>query len=134
MYVKTLLTSILFSISLLPSLTPASHALGCVNADVSNQVRITGSKDAPGVQKNMVNQAIDPTTCVGNANVHQSAQTHVGAEGADQVRTSNQYSAGSGRSIAIPRNVMGAGNVNVRVGTATSVYSPALDPKFMPKR
>jgi hypothetical protein len=134
MYAKTLLTSLLFSISLIPSITPAAHALGCVNADVSNQVKITGSKGAPGIQKNTVNQAIDPTSCVGNANVHKSTQLNVGAEGADQVRTSNQFSAGSDRNSVIPKNVMGAGNVNSHVGNATSVYSPALDRKFLPKR
>jgi hypothetical protein len=134
MYAKTLLTSLLFSISLIPSITPAAHALGCINADVSNQVKITGSKGSPGVQKNTVNQAIDPTSCVGSANVHKSTQLYVGAEGADQVRTSNQFSAGSGHNSVIPKNVMGAGNVNFRVGNATSIYSPALDPKFLPKR
>jgi hypothetical protein len=130
MYVKTLLTSILFSISLIPSITPAAHALGCVNTDISNQLKITGSKAAPGAQKNTVHQAIDPS-CVGNASNHQSTQVYVGADGADQRRTSSQSSAGSGYNGLIPSNV---GNVIFHVNTPTSVYSPPLDPKFMPKR
>lgn len=133
MYARILLTSIVFSLSLLPQVTPAAHALGCVNADISNQIKITGSKDAAGVQQNTVNQAIDPTNCVGNVNINKSTQVYVGAEGADQVRTSNQFSGGSGSSV-IPSNVMGAGNVNIQVGTATTIYNPALDPTFLPKR
>jgi hypothetical protein len=128
------ITSLLFSIALLPRFTPPAHALGCVNADVSNQVNVTGSKDAPGVQKNTVNQAIDPNSCVGNVNVHKSNQVHVGADGANQIRNSNQYSGGTGNNGVIPSSVMDAGNVNVNAGTATSVYSPALDPKFLPKK
>jgi hypothetical protein len=130
---KILATTILFSISLLPNVTPAAHALGCVNADVSNQVNITGSKDAPGAQQNTVNQAIDPNACVGNANVHKSTQLHVGPEGANQIRNSNQFSGGANNS-AIPSSVMDAGNVNVKASTATSVYNPALDTKFLPKK
>jgi hypothetical protein len=134
MYSKILLTSILFSISFIPNVTPAAHAIGCVNADISSQVKITGSKDTPGVQKNTVNQAIDPTTCIGNMNIHKSTQFYVGAEGVDQIRNSNQYSAGSGHNGLIPSSVMDKGNVTVRVGTATTVYNPALDPNFLPKK
>jgi hypothetical protein len=133
MNAKFLATGILCSIALLTKLTPAAHALGCVNADVSNQVKITGSKDAPGSQQNTVNQAIDPNACVGNVNVHKSTQTYVGGDGADQTRNSNQYSGGSHNNV-IPSNVMDAGNVNVRVGTGTTVYSPALNPRFAPKK
>lgn len=133
MKAKILVTSILFSIALLPKFTPAAHALGCVNADVSNQVNITGSKDAPGVQQNNVNQAIDPNACIGNVNVHKSTQVNVGAEGANQIRNSNQYSGGSNNGT-IPSNVMDAGNVNVKASTATTIYNPALDPKFLPKK
>jgi hypothetical protein len=134
MTAKILAASILFSLALLTKITPAAHALGCVNADVSNQVNITGSKDAPGVQKNNVNQAIDPNTCVGNVNVNKSTQLNVGAESANQIRNSNQYSGGIDRNNAIPSSVMDAGNVNVNAGTATNVYTPALDPKFLPKK
>jgi hypothetical protein len=134
MYAKILATGLLFSLSLLPKVTPAAHALGCVNADVSNQVKITGSKDAPGSQQNHVNQAIAPDSCVGSVNVHKSTQTYVGSEGADQVRTSNQYLGGSGAKGGIPASVMNAGDVNVKAGTATSVYNPALDPNFLPKK
>ena len=134
MYARILLTSILFSIALLPKFTPAAHALGCVNADISNQIKITGSKDAPGAQQNSVNQEIDPDSCVGSVNVHKSTQTSVGADGANQVRNSNQYLGGSGNKGVIPSSVMGAGNVNVQTGTATTIYTPALDPKFLPKK
>jgi hypothetical protein len=133
MYPKILLTSILFSISLIPSLTPTAHALGCVNADISNQVKITGSKSAPGKQQNTVHQTIDPS-CVGNIIIHKSTQLYVGSEGVDQVRTSNQFSAGSGHNGTIPSSVMKTGNVNIHVGTATTIYNPALDPKFLPKK
>jgi hypothetical protein len=132
-YAKILITSILFSIALLPKTTPAAHALGCVNADISNQIKVTGSKTAPGVQQNTVNQEIDPT-CVGNVNVHKSTQTYVGTEGADQIRHSNQYSGGSDHNSRIPSNVMNAGNLNIQVGTAKTIYTPALDPKFLPKK
>ena len=133
MNANILATGIFCSLALLTNLTPAAHALGCVNADVSNQVKITGSKDAPGAQQNTVNQAIDPNSCVGNVNVHKSTQTYVGGDGANQIRNSNQYSGGS-HNNAIPSSVMDAGNVNVQVGTATSVYTPALNPRFAPKK
>ena len=133
MYATKLLTSILFSLALLPALTPAAHALGCVNADISNQVKITGSKDAPGAQQNTVNQAIAPN-CVGNVNVHKSTQLYVGSDGADQTRKSNQVSGGAGSHRVLPSSVMSAGDVNIQVGTGTTVYSPALDPNFLPKR
>lgn len=134
MNTKILATSILFSLAFLTKMTPAAHALGCINADVSNQVNITGAKDTPGVQQNNVNQAIDPNTCVGNVNVNKSTQLNVGAEGANQLRNSNQHSGGIDRNSAIPSSVMDAGNVNVKAGNATSVYTPALDPKFLPKK
>jgi hypothetical protein len=133
MNAKILIASILFSIALSPKSTPPAQALGCVNADVSNQVNVTGSKDAPGVQKNNVNQAIDPS-CIGNVNVHKSNQVHVGSDGANQIRNSNQFSGGTGNNGVIPSSVMDAGNVNVNAGTATNVYNPALDPKFLPKK
>jgi hypothetical protein len=132
-YAKILVTSILFSIALLPKATPAAHALGCVNADISNQIKVTGSKTAPGAQQNSVHQEIDPS-CVGSVNVHKSTQTYVGAEGADQIRHSNQYIGGSGNNSRIPSNVMNAGNLNIQVGTAKTIYTPALDPKFLPKK
>jgi hypothetical protein len=65
MHTTKLLTGILFSLALLPAVTPAAHALGCVNADISNQIKITGSKDAPGVQQNSVKQEIAPN-CIDN--------------------------------------------------------------------
>jgi hypothetical protein len=133
MYATKLLTSILFSLALLPALTPAAHALGCVNADISNQIKITGSKDAPGAQQNSVKQEIAPN-CVGNVNVHKSTQLYVGPDGVDQTRKSTQLSGGSGAHRVLPVSVMNAGDLNIKVGTATTVYSPALDPNFMPKR
>jgi hypothetical protein len=132
MYVKFLVTSIIFTLALLPSVSKPANALGCVNVDVSNQIKITGSKDAPGAQTNNVNQVIDPS-CVGNTIVHKTNQVHVGAEGADQTRNSNQYSGGSGNP-AIPASVMGAGNVNFQSGTKTTIYNPALDPNFLHRR
>jgi hypothetical protein len=134
MKAKILFTSILFSISLLPNITPAAHALGCVSADVSNQVKLTGSKEAPGVQQNTVNQSIDPNACVGSANVGKRTQVYVGAEGADQVGTSTQHLGGVAKPSLIPAKAMSAGDVTVKAGTHVSVYSPALDPKFLPKR
>jgi hypothetical protein len=134
MYGKILATALLFSISLLPKATSPAHALGCVNVDVSNQVKITGSKDAPGTQQNNVHQAIDPETCVGNVNVGKSNQVYVGTDGADQVRNSSQSSGGIGTHPAIPKSVMDAGNVNFQSGTATTIYNPALDPNFLPKK
>jgi hypothetical protein len=136
MYAKILLTSILFSISLIPNLTPAVHALGCVNADISNQIKITGSKDTPGKQQNTVHQTIDPS-CVGNIIIHKSTQLYVGQESVDQIRNSNQFSAGSGNNgnnARIPSSLMNVGNVNIQIGTAITVYNPALDPKFLPKK
>lgn len=133
MYATKLLTSILFSFVLLPALTPAAHALGCVNADISNQIKITGSKDAPGAQQNTANQEIAPN-CVGNVNLHKSTQLYVGPDGANQTRQSNQFSGGAGAHRVIPASVMDAGNVNIKVGTGTTVYNPALDPNFLPKR
>jgi hypothetical protein len=132
MYAKILFTSILFSIALLPNVPQSAHALGCVNADISNQLNITGSKNAPGTQQNNVNQEIDPN-CVGNVIVHKSNQVHVGSEGANQLRNSNQYSGGSDNSV-IPASVRDAGNINFKTGTATTIYNPALDPNFLPKR
>jgi hypothetical protein len=131
MYAKILVTGILFSIALFPSAPQSAHALGCVNVDISNQIKLTGSKDAPGAQTNNVNQAIDPN-CVGNAIVHKTNQVHVGTEGANQTRNSDQFSGGSGNS-AIPASVMGAGNVNFQTGTQTTIYNPALAPNF-PRR
>ena len=128
MYAKILVTSLLFSIALLPSAPQSAHALGCVNVDISNQIKLTGSKDAPGSQTNNVNQAIDPN-CVGNAIVHKTNQVHVGTEGANQTRNSDQFSGGSGNS-AIPASVMGVGNVNFQTGTQTTIYNPALAPNF----
>ena len=132
MYATKILTSILFSIALLPSLAPAAHALGCVNADISNQIKITGSKDAPGAQQNAVNQAIAPN-CVGNVNVHKSTQLYVGPDGVDQTRKSTQLSGGSVPTRVLPASVMNAGDLNLKVGTAITIYSPALDPHFLPK-
>ncbi len=133
MNAKILVTSILFSVALLPNMSAPTHALGCVNADVSTQVKVTGSKDAPGSQQNKVNQSIDPN-CLGNANVHKSNQTYVGADGADQNRTSNQSSGGAGHNGVIPDRLMDKGNVNVNVGKSKSIYTPALDPNFLPKK
>jgi hypothetical protein len=132
MYAKTLFTSILFSIALLPSVPQSAHALGCVNVDISNQLNINGSKNAPGNQTNNVNQGIDPS-CIGNAIVHKSTQVNVSPDGANQTRNSNQFSGGSGNS-AIPASVMGVGNVNFQSGTATTIYNPALDPNFPHKK
>jgi hypothetical protein len=132
MYATKLLTSILFSLALLPALTPAAHALGCVNADISNQIKITGSKDAPGAQQNSVKQEIAPN-CVGNVNVHKSTQLYVGPDGVDQTRKSTQLSGGATPNRVLPASVMNAGDLNIRVGTATTIYNPALDPNFMPK-
>jgi hypothetical protein len=132
MYVKFLVTSIIFTLALLPSVPKAAQAIGCVNVDVSNQIKITGSKDAPGGQTNNVNQEIDPN-CVGNAIVHKTNQVHVGTEGADQTRNSNQFSGGSGHP-AIPASVREAGNVNFQSGIKTTIYNPALDPNFPHKR
>jgi hypothetical protein len=132
MSAKFLVTSILFTLALLPSVPHSAHALGCVNVDISNQLNINGSKNAPGTQTNNVNQEIDPS-CVGNAIVHKTNQVHVGTEGADQTRNSNQFSGGSGHP-AIPASVMGAGNVNFQSGTKTTIYNPALDPNFPHKR
>jgi hypothetical protein len=132
MYAKILFTSILFSIALLPNVPQSAHALGCVNADISNQINITGSKNAPGTQQNNVSQGIDPS-CVGNAIVHKSNQVHVGTEGANQRRNSSQFSTGSGNSV-IPASVREAGNVNFKTGTTTTIYNPALDPTFLPRR
>ena len=131
MYAKILATSILFSIALFSSASQSAHALGCVNVDVSNQIKVTGSKDAPGAQTNNVNQAIDPN-CVGNAIVHKTNQVHVGTEGANQTRNSDQFSGGSGNS-AIPASVREAGNVNFQKGTQTTIHNPALAPNF-PRR
>jgi hypothetical protein len=132
MYATKLLTSILFSLALLPALTPAAHALGCVNADISNQIKITGSKDAPGVQQNTVKQEIAPN-CIGNVTVDKSTQLHVGPDGADQIRKNTQISGGSSSNRVFPASVMTAGDVNIKVGTATTVYTPALDPDFLRK-
>ena len=132
MYAKFLVTSILFTLALLPSAPKPAHSLGCVNVDISNQLNISGSKNAPGTQTNNVNQEIDPN-CVGNAIIHKTNQVHVGSEGADQTRNSNQSSGGSGNS-AIPASVMGAGNVNFQSGTKTTIYNPALDPNFLRRK
>ena len=131
MYATKLLTGILFSIALLPASTPAAHALGCVNADISNQIKITSAKDAPGIQQNSVNQEIAPN-CVGNVNVHKSTQLYVGPDGVDQTRTSNQFSGGSGPYKGLPASVMNAGDVNIRVGTATTIYVPTFIHNFRP--
>jgi hypothetical protein len=128
-----LLVSILLSLTLLPALTPAAHALGCVNADISNQIKITGSKDAPGAQKNTVNQAIAPN-CVGNINVHKSTQLYVGPNGVDQNRKSTQFSGGFDSNRVLPASVINVGDLNIKVGTATTIYSPALDPHFLHQR
>lgn len=128
MYAKILVTSILFAIALLPSAPQSAHAIGCVNVDISNQIKLTGSKDAPGSQTNNVNQAIDPN-CVGNAIVHKTNQVYVGAEGANQTRNSEQFSGGSGNST-IPASVRGVGNVNLQTGIQTTIYNPALAPNF----
>ena len=130
MYAPKLLTGILFSLTLLPALTPAAHALGCVNADISNQITITGSKDAPGAQKNAVNQAIAPN-CFGNVNVNKSTQLYVGPDSVDQTRKSTQVTGGAGSDRVLPSSVMNAGDVNIKVGTGTTVYSPALAPNFL---
>jgi hypothetical protein len=132
MYATKLLTSIFFSLALLPALTPAAHALGCVNTDISNQIKITGSKDAPGVQQNAVKQEIAPN-CVGNVNVHKSTQLYVGPDGVDQTRKSTQFSGGVVPDRVLPASVMNAGDLNIKVGTAITVYNPALDPNFLPK-
>jgi hypothetical protein len=132
MYATKLFTSILFSLALLPALTPAAHALGCVNADISSQVKITGSKDAPGVQQNSVKQEIAPN-CVRNVTVDKSTQLYVGPDGVDQIRKNTQVSGGSGSNRVFPPSVMTAGDVILKVGTATSVYNPGLDPDFLRK-
>lgn len=124
----------LFPTLLLPNFTPAAKALGCVNLDVSNQIKVTGSKDNPGVQQNNVNQSIDPN-CVGNTDVHKTTQLYVGPDGANQTRNSSQSSGGgTSKNSAIPSGVMDAGNLNIKVGTGTSIYTPGLDPNYLPKK
>jgi hypothetical protein len=131
--------SITFSLALLsnlllPNFTPSAHALGCINLDISNQVKLTGSKDNPGVQKNNVNQSIDPN-CVGNTDVHKTTQLYVGPDGANQTRNSSQSSGGgTSKNSAIPSGVMDAGNLNIQVGTGTSIYTSGLDPNYLPKK
>jgi hypothetical protein len=124
MYAKFLVTSILFSIALLPSAPQSAHALGCVNIDISNQLDIAG-KHAQTKQSNNVNQAIDPN-CVGNTSVHKTTQVNVSPDGANQTRNSNQFLGGSGSSV-IPASVMGVGNVNFNTGTQTTIHTPALN-------
>ncbi len=133
MYTTKLLTGIVCSLALLPTFTPAAHALGCVNADISNQIKITGSKDAPGVQQNSVKQKIAPN-CVGNVNVHKSTQLYVGPDGVNQIRNSAQLSSGSGTYRGLPASVMNAGDLNIQVGTGITIYVPTLDRNFFPKR
>jgi hypothetical protein len=123
MYAKFLVTSILFTIALLPSVPQSAHALGCVNVDISNQLDLAG-KNAKTKQSNSVNQAID-SNCIGNTSVHNTTQVNVSPEGANQTRTSNQFLGGSGSSV-IPASVMGAGNVNFNTGTQTTIHTPAL--------
>ncbi len=127
MYAKFLVTSILFTIALLPSAPQSAHALGCVNVDISNQLNLAG-KNGQGQQTNNVNQAIDPN-CIGNTSVHNTTQVNVSPEGANQTRNSNQFLGGSGSSV-IPASVMGAGNVNFNTGTQTSIHTPALNQNF----
>jgi hypothetical protein len=117
---------------LLPDFTPAAKALGCVNVDVGNQISVSGSPN-PGTQTNQVKQSIDPN-CLGNVNVTKTTQLDVGAGSANQQRTSEQHSGGLGKHPVIPAGVMEAGNVNIQVGTGTQVYSPALNPNFLPKK
>jgi hypothetical protein len=124
MYAKFLVTSILFSIALLPSAPQSAHALGCVNVDISNQLDIAG-KHAQTKQSNNINQAIDQN-CVGNTSVHKTTQVNVSPDGANQTRNSNQFLGGSGNS-AIPASVMDAGNVNFNIGTQNSIHTPALN-------
>lgn len=135
MYATKLFTGIFFSLALLPTVTPAAHALGCVNADISNQIKITGSKDAPGVQQNSVKQEIAPN-CVGNVNVHKSTQLYVGPDGVNQTRNSAQLSGGGASDAyrGLPASVMKAGDLNLQVGTAITIYVPTLDRNFLPKR
>jgi hypothetical protein len=130
MYAKFLVTSILFSIALLPSAPQSAHALGCVNIDISNQLNIAG-KNAQTKQSNNVNQAIDPN-CVGNTSVHKTTQVNVSPDGANQTRNSNQFLGGSGNSV-IPASVMGVGNVNFNTGTQTTINTPALNQNFLRK-
>jgi hypothetical protein len=130
MYEKFLLTSILFTIALIPNVPQSAHALGCVNVDISNQLDIAG-KNAQTKQRNNVNQEIDQN-CIGNTSVHKTTQVNVSPDGANQTRNSNQYLGGSGNS-AIPDSVMGAGNVNFHTGTQTSIHTPALNQNFLHK-
>lgn len=129
MKLNILFTSILFSLALVPQMTPAAHALGCVNADISVQANISGSQGAPGSQTNNGSQTIDPA-CVGNANINKSTQLNVGADGANQTRNSNQYNGGSGQNIGIPASVMDAGNINFKASNTTNIQTPALDAKY----
>lgn len=127
MYAKFLVTSILFTIALLPSAPQSAHALGCVNVDISNQLNLAG-KNGQGKQTNNVNQEID-SNCIGNTSVHNTTQVNVSPEGANQTRNSNQFLGGSGSSV-IPASVMGAGNVNFHTGTQTNIQTPALNQNF----
>jgi hypothetical protein len=127
MYAKFFVTSILFTIALLPSVPQSAHALGCVNVDISNQLDIAG-KNAQQRQSNNVNQAIDPN-CIGNTSVHKTNQVNVSPDGANQTRNSNQFLGGSGSSV-IPASVMDAGNVNFQTGTQIRIQTPALDQNF----
>jgi hypothetical protein len=124
MYAKFLVTSILFTIALLPSVPQSAHALGCVNVDISNQINLAG-KNGKGQQTNNVSQGID-SNCIGNTSVHNTTQVNVSPDGANQTRNSNQFLGGSGSSV-IPASVMGAGNVNFNIGTQTNIQNPALN-------
>lgn len=112
-----------------PSFTSSASAQ-CVMLDVSNQLAIRGSH-TPSTQENNVGM-IASGECVGGAAVTTNSQTAVSPGTATQIRNS-QSSITNGME-GIP-NVPGIGGptIQIPVETKVDVYSPALDPQFMPQ-
>jgi hypothetical protein len=111
-----------------PSFT-ASASAQCVMLDVSNQIAIRGSR-TPSTQENTVGMSATGP-CVGGAAVTTNSQTAVTPDTATQIR--NSQSTITNGMQGVP-NVPGIGGptIQIPVNTQVDVYSPALDPQFMP--
>jgi hypothetical protein len=123
----------LFSLSLLMpawSMLSAPAQAQCVQIDVAPQIAIHGSQ-IPSTQINDTTlMAQGP--CIGNATATYGAQTAVAPGEVYQERTSTSVINGSTQGLP---DVPGLGGpaIQIPVNPQIDVYSPALDPGFMPQ-
>lgn len=119
----TVLTCGFFSVSSLLTVFYSPSTLAqCVQADVSVQYNISGSK-TPTQRNNDVQMESEPG-CQGNSSVTNSVQGNIGGEGNVEQNRRVRHRQSNGGKKPNPTGVNGP-NVQVQTGVEVDVYNPA---------